>query len=40
MTASANFEVKGTIHLVFFGTVNAGQVFGHVELLIDGLMNE
>mmetsp|Transcript_4368 Transcript_4368/g.12023 ORF Transcript_4368/g.12023 Transcript_4368/m.12023 type:complete len:215 (-) Transcript_4368:32-676(-) len=29
VAAGANFVIKGTIHLVFFGTVNARQVFCH-----------
>jgi hypothetical protein len=29
MATGTNFEVKRTIHLVFFGAVNAGQVLGH-----------
>jgi hypothetical protein len=34
MTAGTDFEIKRTIHLVFFGAVNAGQVFGHCLLFL------
>jgi hypothetical protein len=29
MATGTNFEVKRTVHLIFFGTVNASQVLGH-----------
>jgi hypothetical protein len=34
MSASPNFEIKGTVHLVFLRSVNASQVFSHDGRLV------